>query len=88
MNLLLVWPAYLALVIIDGATNLLWAAALASLEAPETLNAFRQWTEEDNCVPKGIVGDQAFFTNQFKLMSYYKFSQVPKWSGHVARSLR
>ncbi|OLQ01265.1 hypothetical protein AK812_SmicGene15998 [Symbiodinium microadriaticum] len=32
--------------------------------------------KEDNCVPKGIVGDQAFFTNQFKLMSYYKFSQV------------
>ncbi|OLQ10788.1 hypothetical protein AK812_SmicGene5490 [Symbiodinium microadriaticum] len=63
--------AYLALVIIDGATNLLWATAFTSLEAPEALNAFRQWTEENNCVPKGIVGDQAFFTDQF--MSYYKF---------------
>ena len=60
--------AYLALVVIDGATNLLWATALTSLEAPETLNAFRQWTEENNCVPRGIVGDQAFFTDQF--MSY------------------
>ena len=52
--------ACLALVVIDGATNLLWATALTSLEAPETLNAFRQWTEENNCVPRGIVGDQAF----------------------------
>ena len=57
--------AYLALVIIDGASNLLWATALTSLEAPETLGAFRQWTEENNCVPKGVVGDQAFFTDQF-----------------------
>ena len=66
--------AYLALVIIDGATNLLWATALTSLEAPETLNAFRQWNEENNCIPKGIVGDQAFFTDQF--MSYYKFHGI------------
>ena len=47
--------AYLALVIIDGASNLLWATALTNLEASETLGAFRQWTEENNCVPKGIV---------------------------------
>ncbi|OLP89146.1 Kinesin-like protein Klp59C [Symbiodinium microadriaticum] len=66
--------AYLAFVIIDGATNLLWATALTSLEAPETLNAFRQWNEENNCIPKGIVGDQAFFTDQF--MSYYKFHGI------------
>ena len=66
--------AYLALVIIDGATNLMWATALTSLEAPETLNAFRQWNEENNCIPKGIVGDQAFFTDQF--MSYYKFHGI------------
>ena len=66
--------AYLALVIIDGASNLLWATALTNLEAPETLRAFRQWTEENNCVPKGIVGDQAFFTPQF--MSYYKFHGI------------
>ena len=66
--------AYLALVIIDGASNLLWATALTNLEAPETLGAFCQWTEENNCVPKGIVGDQAFFTPQF--MSYYKFHGI------------
>ena len=66
--------AYLALVIIDGASNLLWATALTSLEAPETLGAFRQWTEENNCIPKGIVGDQAFFAPPF--MSYYKFHGI------------
>ena len=32
-------------IIIDGATNLLWATALASLEASETLNAFQQRNE-------------------------------------------
>ena len=66
--------AYLALIIIDGASNLLWATALTSLEAPETLGVFRQWTEENNCVPKGVVGDQAFFTDQF--MAYYKFHGI------------
>ncbi|CAE7681264.1 unnamed protein product [Symbiodinium sp. CCMP2456] len=34
--------AYLALVIIDGASNLLWATALTSLEAPETLDSDRK----------------------------------------------
>ena len=43
-------------------------------EAPETLGAFRQWTEENNCVPKENVGDQAFFTSQF--VSYYKFHGI------------
>ena len=56
--------AYLALVFIDGASNLLWATTLRSLEARETLGAFRKWTEESNCVPKVIVGDQSVFTDQ------------------------
>ena len=66
--------AYLALVVIDGASNLLWATALKSLEATETLGAFRLWTEENNCIPKGIVGDQAFFTEPY--MEYYKFHGI------------
>ena len=66
--------SYLALVIIDGASNLLWATALKSLEATETLGAFRLWTEENNCIPKGIVGDQAFFTEPY--MEYYKFHGI------------
>ena len=51
---------YLVLLIIDGATNLLWATALTTLEVPETLGVFRLWIEENNCMPKGIVGDQVF----------------------------
>ena len=51
---------------------------------PETLGAFRQWTEENNCIPKGIVGDQAFFTDPF--MAYCKFHGVTPyisvWASH------
>ena len=35
----------------------------------ESLGAFRQWTEENNCVPKQIVRDQAFLIDPF--MAYY-----------------
>ena len=66
--------SYLVLLVIDGATNLLWATALTSLDAPETLGAFRLWIDENNCVPKGIVGDQAFFTDPF--MDFYRFHGV------------
>ena len=62
--------SYLVLLVIDGATNLLWATALTSLDSPETLGAFRLWIEENNCTPKGIVGDQAFFTDPF--MDFYR----------------
>ena len=65
---------YLVLLIIDGATNLLWATALTTLEVPETLGAFRLWIEENNCMPKGIVGDQAFFQDMF--MDFYKFHGI------------
>ena len=65
---------YLVLLIIDGATNLLWATALTTLEVPETLGAFRRWIEENNCMPKGIVGDQAFSQDMF--MDFYKFHGI------------
>ena len=65
---------YLVLLIIDGATNLLWATALTTLEVPETLCAFRLWIEENNCMPKGVVGDQAFFQDMF--MDFYKFHGI------------
>ena len=66
--------SYLVLLVIDGATNLLWATALTSLDAPETLGAFRLWIDENNCMPKGIVGDQAFFTDPF--MDFYRFHGI------------
>ena len=66
--------SYLVLLVIDGATSLLWATALTSLDAPETLGAFRLWIEENNCMPKGVVGDQAFFTDPF--MDFYRFHGI------------
>ena len=66
--------SYVVLLVIDGATNLLWATALTSLDAPETLGAFRLWIDENNCTPKGIVGDQAFFTDPF--MDFYRFHGI------------
>ena len=45
----------------DGATNLLWATAQSSLNNKETIQALRLWTDENNCMPKAIVGDEAFF---------------------------
>ena len=35
----------------------------------------------ENCVPKGIVGDQAFFTPQF--MSYYKFHGITPYQVRI-----
>ena len=66
--------SYLVLLVIDGATNLLWATALTSLDAPETLGALRLWIDENNCMPKGIVGDQAFFTDPF--MDFYRLHGI------------
>ena len=63
--------SYLVLLVIDGATNLLWATALTSLDAPETLGALRLWIDENNCTPKGIVGDQAD-----PFMDFYRFHGI------------
>ena len=82
--------AYLALVIIDGASNLLWATALTSWEAPETLGAFRQRTEENNCVSKRVVGDQAFFHRSIHglLQAPWDYS-LSLWTSHsLAKSCR
>ena len=65
---------YLVLLITDGATNLLWATALTILEVSETLGASRLWIEENSCMPKGVVGDQAFFQDMF--MDFYKFHGI------------
>ena len=53
---------YIILLVLDGATNLLWATAQKDLIDQTTIQALRQWSDENNCVPKAIVGDEAFFT--------------------------
>jgi len=61
---------YMVLLVLDGATNLLWATAQNSLNNKETIQALRLWTDEHSCMPKAIVGDDAFFQENF--LTYYR----------------
>ena len=61
---------YMVLLVLDGATNLLWATAQSSLSNKETIQCLRCWTDENNCMPKAIVGDEAFFQEDF--LTYYR----------------
>ena len=65
---------YVVLLVLDGATNLLWATAQNSLDKKETLVHLREWNEQNNLVPKTIVGDEAFFSDEFN--EYYKFHGI------------
>ena len=65
---------YAVLLVLDGATNLLWATAQNSLDKKETLVHLREWNEQNNCIPKAIVGDEAFFSDEFN--EYYKFHGI------------
>ena len=61
---------YMVLLVLHGATNLLWATAQNSLNNKETIQALRLWTDEHTCMPKAIVGDEAFFREDF--LTYYR----------------
>ena len=65
---------YVVFLVLGGATNLLWATAQNSLDKKETLTHLRAWNEQNNCIPKAIVGDEAFFSDEFK--EYYKFHGI------------
>ena len=65
---------YVVLLVLDGATNLLWATAQNSLDKKETLTHLRAWNEQNNCIPKAIVGDEAFFSDEFN--EFYKFHGI------------
>jgi hypothetical protein len=54
------------LLILDAATHLLWAQAQTNAEEKHTLQCFREWIDQNNCIPKTVVGDMAFFTDSFK----------------------
>ena len=41
---------YVVLLVLDGATNLLWATAQNSLDKKETLVHLREWNEPNNCI--------------------------------------
>ena len=57
---------YVVLLVLDDATNLLRATAQKTLLLEETISALRLWTVDNNCVPKRVVGDTAFFTPDFE----------------------
>ena len=65
---------YVVLLVLDGATNSLWATAQNSLDKKETLVHLREWNEQNKCIPKAIVGDEAFFSDEFN--EYYKFHGI------------
>ena len=65
---------YVVLLVLDGATNLFRATAQNSLDKKETLTHLRAWNEQKNCIPKAIVGDEAFFYDEFN--EYYKFHGI------------
>ena len=85
---------YVVLLVLDGATNLLWATAQNSLDKKETLTHLRSWNEQNNCIPKAIVGDEAFFSDEF--LEYYKFHGIkdlpcgPRtpWPNRAERAVR
>ena len=54
------------LLVLDAATHLLWAQAQQTAAEPITQQYLREWMDQNNCVPKTVVGDMAFFTDSFK----------------------
>ena len=60
----------MVLLVLDGASNLLWATAQSSLSNKETIQALRLWTGENHCMPKAVVGDEAFSKEDF--LTYYR----------------
>jgi hypothetical protein len=55
-----------ALLLLDGATSVLWAQAQRSYEAGETLDSLREWRDIHSCRPRTICGDSAFFQPHFQ----------------------
>ncbi len=65
---------FVVLVILDAATNLVWAVPLPNKTAKLTLRAFREWMDTHNCRPKHVFGDMAFFEPEF--MNFWNFHSI------------
>ena len=65
---------FLVLLVLDGATNLLWARPQRDLKAEETLEGFREWMEHHSCVPKALVADMAFMGPVYQ--TFYRFHNI------------
>ena len=53
---------HFVLVVLDGATNLLWSAPQKTKGTEETMDILREWMDNFQCVPKCMVADMAFAT--------------------------
>jgi hypothetical protein len=65
---------YVVLLILDGATNLLWARPQQDLKAESTLESFRDWMDHHNCIPKTVVADMAFMGPVYQ--TFYRFHSI------------
>ena len=65
-------------VILDGATNLLWAKAQSDERNETTLQALRDWMDQYQCRPRGILADIAFSHPTFE--RFYRFHGIRFYS--------
>ena len=61
---------YVVFVIIDAATNFLWAFPQKSKSNEETVETLREWIETFQCSPKSLCADMAFGAPEFE--SFFK----------------
>ena len=67
---------YHIFLILDGASNLLWARPVSSLEHPESQEAIREWMDNHQVKIKTVCADMAFFTPVWE--SFWKSQDVKK----------
>ena len=67
---------YHIFLILDGASNLLWARPVSSLEHPESQEAIREWMDNHQVKIKSVCADMAFFTPVWD--SFWKSNDVKK----------
>ena len=65
---------YYVLIILDGATHLVWAAPQKDLGEELTQESIREWIDNFQCVPKAAVADMAFHTKSFE--RFYRFHGI------------
>ena len=65
---------FLALVLIDASSNLLWATSQKNKEHEETISKLIEASNQLNVRPKAIVGDDYFMGEKF--MNHYSFNNI------------
>ena len=65
-------------VILDGATNSLWARAQPDERNETTLQSLRDWMDQYQCRPRGILADMAFSHPTFE--RFYRFHGIRFYS--------